>query len=254
MPQATPDPRSETVHHIPLAEIDGGALTRDRSGLDQDALNELRASIAASGLRMPIEIFPLTEPKVQASGPPQRYGLLSGFRRLYAYQAQFEQTGQPRYATNPAFLRTRGTMAEALAAVVEENEIRAAISPWERGRIVWLAHRQEVFGTIEEAVAKLYPAANKFKRSRLRSLAHLVEELDGLLTNPESLSQQRLLRIDAAFRAGFDNVIRTALAESSLDGPATQWQILLPILTEAERPPSDTPKRPDRPRRVYRPR
>jgi ParB family chromosome partitioning protein len=86
-------------------------------------------------------------------------------------------------------------------------------------------------------------------------LAHLAEELDGPLTNPESLSQQRLLRIDAAFRAGFDNVVRTALAESSLDGPQTQWQILLPILTEAEQPPSDTPTpRPSRPRRVYRPR
>jgi ParB family chromosome partitioning protein len=199
---------------------------------------------------MPVEIFPLTEPR-----PPHRYGLLSGLRRLHAYQALHELTGQDRYTTIPAFLRAPGTMAEALAGMVEENEIRAEVSPWERGRIAWLAHRQEIFGTIEEAVAKLYPAANKAKRARLRTLAHLVEELDGFLTNPEGLNQHRLLRIEAAFRAGFGNVIHTALAESSLRDPDTQWQLLLPILTEAENPPPDAPEpRPGRPRRVYRPR
>ena len=128
-------------------------------------------------------------------------------------------------------------MAEALTSMVEENEIRASLSPWERGHIAWLAHRQEIFGTIEEAVAKLYPAADRMKRARLRAVAHLVEELDGVLTNPECLTQQRLLRIEAAFTAGFGNVIHTALAESSLQDADTQWKLLLPILTEAETPP-----------------
>jgi ParB family chromosome partitioning protein len=249
-----PDPTPHTLHHIPLAEINDAALTRDRSGLDADALAELRLSIAASGLRMPIEVFALPESETSAPKPPHRYGLLSGFRRLLAFRELHELTRQDRYTTIPAFLRAPGTMAEALTAMVEENEIREALSPWERGRIAYLAHRQQIFPTIEEAVARLYPAAKAMKRSRLRSLAHLAEELDGLLTNPESLSQQRLLRIDAAYRAGFDNVIRTALAESSLDGPQAQWQLLLPILTEAEQPPSEAPKRPGRPRRLYRPR
>ncbi len=245
-----PDPTPDTVHRSPLAEIDDAALTRDRSGLDEDALTELRLSIAAGGLRMPVELFALSEPR-----PPHRYGLLSGLRRLHAYQALHELTGDDRYAAIPAFLRAPGSMAEALAAMVEENEIRADLSPWERGRIAWLAHRQEIFGTIEEAVAKLYPAANKDKRARLRSLARLAEELDGFLTNPEGLNQNRLLRLEAAFRAGFGNVIHTALAESSLDDPQTQWQLLLPILTEAEQPPSEAPKpRPGRPRRLARPR
>ena len=93
-------------------------------------------------------------------------------------------------------------------------------------------------------MAKLYPAANKAKRARLRTLAHLVEELDGFLTNPEGLNQHRLLRIEAAFRAGFGDVIRTALEESSLEDPQTQWQLLLPLLTEAENPPPNAPKPP----------
>ncbi len=244
------DPTPDTVHRIALAEIDDAALTRDRNGLDETALTELRLSIAASGLRMPIELFQLSEPC-----PPHRYGLLSGLRRLHAYQALHKLTGDDRYAAIPAFLRAPGSMAEALTSMVEENEIRADLSPWERGRIALLAHRQEVFGTIEEAVAKLYPAADRFKRARLRDIAHLVDELDGILTDPECLNQHRLQRIEAAFKAGFGNVIQTALAESSLEDPDTQWRLLLPILTEAESPPPNTPKpRPGRPRRVYRPR
>ncbi|MGR3717555.1 MAG: ParB/RepB/Spo0J family partition protein, partial [Thermohalobaculum sp.] len=193
-----PDPMPDTVHHIPLAEIDEAALTRDRDALDEAALTELRLSIAASGLRMPVELFALSEPR-----PPHRYGLLSGLRRLHAFQALHELTGDDRYTAIPAFLRAPGSMAEALAAMVEENEIRADLSPWERGRIAWVAHRQEVFGTIEEAVAKLYPAANRAKRARLRALAHLAEELDGHLTAPETLNQRQALRLAAALQAGF---------------------------------------------------
>ncbi len=243
-------PTPGTIHQIPLTEIDDAALARDRNGLDEDALTELRLSIAASGLRMPVELFKLSEPR-----QPHHYGLLSGLRRVHAFRELLDLTGQDRYATIPAFLRAPGTMAEAMAAMVEENEIREALSPWERGRIAWLAHRQEIFGTIEEAVAKLYPAANSQKRSRLRALAHLVEELDGILTNPQNLSLRQALRLAAALQAGFGEVIRTALEESKAENPQTQWQLLLPILIEAETPPPETPTpRPGCPRRISRPR
>ena len=245
-----PDSTS-TIHQIPLAEIDDNALTRDRSGLGEDALTELKASIAASGLRQPVELFALSDPR-----PPHRYGLLSGLRRLAAFRDLHELTGQERYAAIPAFLRAPGTMAEALSAMVEENEIRESLSPWERGRIAWLAHRQGVFPTIEEAVARLYPAANAVKRTRLRAIAHLAEELDGHLTAPERLSLRQCLRLSAALNAGFGEAIRTALEESSLTDPRTQWDLLLPLLTEAERQPAEpaAPERPGRPRRVSRPR
>ena len=74
-----------------LAEIDDAVLARDRNGLDETALTELRLSIAASGLRMPVELFELSEPR-----PPHRYGLLSGLRRLHAYRALHELTGWAR--------------------------------------------------------------------------------------------------------------------------------------------------------------
>ena len=255
MPDAT-----ATIHHIALAEIDDNALTRDRSGLGADALTELKTSIAASGLRQPVELFALSDPRISSSGEPHRYGLLSGLRRLMVFRDLHELTAQERYAAIPAFLRAPGTMAEALTSMVEENEIRESLSPWERGRIAWIAHRQEVFGTIEEAVARLYPAANAVKRTRLRDVAHLAEELDGVLTAPEQLSLRQCLRIVGAIRQGFGEAIRTALEESSLDDPQTQWDLLLPLLIESEHQPAGTaaaappPERSSRPRRVYRPR
>ncbi len=115
-----PDPTPDTVHQIALTEIDDAVLARDRNGLDEAALNELRLSIAASGLRMPVELFRLSEPR-----PPLRYGLLSGLRRLQAFRELDDLTGQELYAAIPAFLRAPGTMAEAMASMVEENEIRA---------------------------------------------------------------------------------------------------------------------------------
>jgi ParB family transcriptional regulator, chromosome partitioning protein len=241
----------ENLHHIPIAAIDEAALTRDRTGLDAEALAELRLSIAAHGLRMPIEVFELAEPRGALS-----HGLLSGFRRLTAVRALHELTGEARWETIPAFLRAPADLGAALTAMVEENEVRAELSPFERGRIIVAARDQGVFGTIEEAVERLYPAASPQKRARLRTLARLAEEIEGHLTAPEFLTQAQALRLAAAFRAGFGEAIRTALAEASLSDPASQWQALLPILAEAERAPRDdvAPARPGRPRRVLSPR
>jgi ParB family chromosome partitioning protein len=157
---------SDTVHHIPLAEIDQSALTRDRTGLDPEPQSELEQSIAVSGLRQPIEVFPLAEPR-----DGQRYGLLSGFRRLLAFRTQLENTGQDRYQTIPAFVRERTDLATSLAAMVEENEIRAGISPFERGLIAVTARNMGAFASIEEAVDGLYPNATRHKRTKLRQIA-----------------------------------------------------------------------------------
>lgn len=93
------------------------------------------------------------------------------------------------------------------------------------------------------------------KRSRLRALAHLVDELDGHLTDPRRLSQRQCLRLAAALSAGFGNLIRTALEESASTEPEAQWALILPILAEAERQPADAPvPHPPRPRRLLRPR
>ena len=220
---------SDPVHLIPIAEIDEAALTRDRTGLDAEPQTELELSIAASGLRQPIEVFPLAEPR-----DPHRYGLLSGFRRLLAFRRLLELSNQDRYTAIPAFLRERTSLAAAFASMVEENEIRAGLSPFERGLVAVRARNQGAFASIEEAIEGLYPNATRLKRSRLRALAFFAEEMDGQFTAPEKLSQSRAFRIARAINAGFGELIRTALDESSLRDPDHQWDLIEPILAEAE--------------------
>lgn len=234
---------------IPTTEIDESALPRDRTHLDAAALLELRLSIATHGLRTPIEVF------ATDSDSPQPYALISGFRRLTAYRALHDLTQNPTYATINATILHPKTITHALTLMVEENDIRADLSPWEKGRIAVAARNHGHFDTIDAATIALYPNATPMRRSRLRALALLVDELDGHLTAPETLSQRQALRLAAALRAGFTDLIRTALDQSHTKTPEANWTLLLPILDEAEQSLKDpTPYRPGRPRRLITPR
>jgi ParB family chromosome partitioning protein len=220
----------DSIHLIPLAEIDANALARDRTAQDEEALFELRLSIAVNGLRMPIEVFELAEPEGEL-----RYGLISGFRRLAAFRELSETAYEKeKYAAIPAFLREPQSIAEALVAMVEENAIRAEVSPWEQAMVAVTARDRRVFDTVEAAVDALYANLSREKRKRLRALAHLTEELAGYLTDPETLSLRQLLRLASAMTRGYGDLMRHALGESSVTDPGSQWQTLLPILVEAE--------------------
>jgi ParB family transcriptional regulator, chromosome partitioning protein len=228
---------------IPTIQIDAEALPRDRTHLDPTALTELRLSIATHGLRTPVEVY------VTDTG----FALISGFRRLTAYRALHQLTQNPAYATITATILRPKSIPEALTLMVEENDIRADLSPWEKGRIAVEARNLGHFDTIDAATIALYPNATPMRRSRLRALALLVDELDGHLTAPETLSQRQALRLAAALRAGFTDLIRTALDQSHTKTPEANWTLLQPILDEAEQSLKDpTPYRPGRPRRVLR--
>ena len=224
---------------IPLTDIDENALPRDRTTLCPTALNELQNSIATHGLRTPIEVFAST------TAP---YGLISGFRRLTAVRNLAALN--PAITTIAATLRTPATLQDALTTMVEENDIRADLSPWEKGRIATRARDLGLFPTIDAAIHALYPNATPMRRSRLRSLALLADELEGTLTAPETLSMRQALRLATALRGGFADLIRLALDQSKARTPEAEWSLLAPILTEAEQSLHDqTPYRPGRPRR-----
>jgi ParB family transcriptional regulator, chromosome partitioning protein len=238
------------IHHIPLAEIDAAALDRDRSHLDAAALTELRLSIATSGLRMPIEVYPFATPDPTS---PHRYGLISGFRRLAAVRALAETAADPaRYATIPAFLRTPRDAADAYRQMVEENAIRAELSPWEQAMVAVKSARAEAHPGIDAAIEDLYANLSRQKRTRLRTIAHLADDLDGYLTAPTTLSERQLLRLAPLIPRGYADVLRATLAETAATDPEAEWRALLPILLEAERPEpaNPAPARPGRPRRV----
>lgn len=234
---------TDSIHAIPLDRIDEDALPRDRTRLDPTALSELTTSIATTGLRQPIEVF----------ATDTGYGLISGLRRLTAFR-QLAGSRPDDFATIPAFLRDPGTLETALTRMVEENDIRADISPWDQARMVIEAWRAGLYDTPDAALAGLYPNANRQRRARIRSVAVVVEEFEGTLIDPDHLTQRQLLRLAAACREGFIEVLTHALTECGAATAPAQWRLLETVLAEAEadaRSPEHSP-RPGRPRRVAR--
>ena len=245
----TDAPTPPEIALIPLGAIEAEALTRDRATSDEDALAELQRSIAANGLRLPIEIFPIRD-------APGRYALISGHRRLTTYRRLHDLSADPaKYAAIPAFIRRPDSVEAAFTAMVEENEIRAELSPWERGRIAVAARDAGVFDTVDAAVETLFASGSAIKRRRLRTLAALVESMDGILGAPETLSLRQALRLAAAVQRGYAELICHALEESSLRTPDAQWATILPILVESETTDPVEPHArggaPGRPRRTY---
>ncbi|WP_138472570.1 ParB N-terminal domain-containing protein [Poseidonocella sp. HB161398] len=228
---------------IPTREIIADELTRDRMQLDPEEMAELKASIRASGLRLPVEVFELSEPDPSGA----RFGLLSGFRRLAAIRALEAETGDPAHAAIKAIVREPGTAARAYLAMVEENEIRADLSPYERGRVAVLAVSHGAFERVEEAVDGLFHAASKAKRSKIRSFALVHEELGDLLVYPEALTERAGLRLANALRAGLGPQLRQAAGQGGAADAAGEWAALEPWCLEAEAQTKD-PRRGGRPK------
>ena len=226
---------------LPLTQIDADALPRDRTALEPEALEELATSIATTGLRQPIEVWAYPD-------TPNRYGLISGLRRLSAHQLLAERRGNGDFTTIAAFIRTPASIPAAMAAMVAENEVRAEITPWEKGKTLIAALSAGIFDTLDAACTGLHPTATRQKRARLRAFAEVVEELDGALATPELLTTRQMHHLSAALRRGMSEVIGLSLADHRRASLATQWQALLPILNEPVE--TETPTAPGRPRRV----
>lgn len=231
--------------HLPLSEVREDALLRDRSHLDPAALEDLAASIARDGLRQPIEVWALSQPT-----ETQRYGLISGLRRLSALRL-LNRRNPSSHSTIAAFLRTPASIPDAMAQMIAENEIRENLTPWERGLTLATAVAQDLFPNLDAAVAALHPTATKQKRARLRNLALVAEALEHSFSNPELLSQNQIERLAACLRGGLTDLIHQILKENRGKSLPSQWAALLPSLAEALTPETDpTPTTPARPRRL----
>ncbi|MGB0661754.1 MAG: ParB/RepB/Spo0J family partition protein [Mangrovicoccus sp.] len=232
------------IRPLPLSQIIADELTRDRLDLGTEAMEELKASIRLGGLRLPVEVFPLSEPDPSGA----QYGLVSGYRRLAAFRALASENPQGGYDTIPALIREPGSVGAAYRQMVEENEIRADLTPYERGRIAVIAAGQGAFDSVEAAVNGLFHAASKAKRSKIRGFAVIHEELGDMLEFPEQLSERAGLRLAACLRAGYASKLREALATGQGIDPESEWQVLEPIVDAAEAETRD-PKRAGRPRK-----
>ena len=223
------------ILEVPLAQIQPDAMIRDRTVLIAEEMTELQNSIALNGLRLPIEVFALPNP--QPDGP--RYGVLSGYRRLKAVQHLLDLTGEEKYATIRTILRNPDKMGGTFAAMIEENEIRASLSHFERGRIVVIAVQQGAFVNVEEAVNALFPSASKAKRSKIRSFALIFEELGDMLRFPEALKEKEGLRLAQVLRQGAEARLREILASEGSDTPAREAELLARAFGEFVQKPKD---------------
>lgn len=218
------------VLDLPLSSIKATHLQRDRMHMDPEDMASLKASIRDRGQQMPIEVVAL---------PEGGYGLISGARRLAALTALRDETGDDRFGTAKALLRSLGDAPEAYLAMVEENEIRADLSFYERGRLAHEAARLGVFETAAAAVKMLFQHAPAPKRSKILSFVALHQALGHALHFPEAIPEKLGLALVKAIEADPGLAARMSGDLERVKTPAEERAVLERAL--ARRPEKESP-------------
>jgi len=178
------------VLSLPLDAVKPDYLIRDRLSCDPDEMEALKQSIRHRGQQTPIEVADL--------GGGQ-YGLISGWRRLQALAALYEDSGGlARFGHIQALLRLPKDRPAAYISMLEENEVRANLSFYERARIVTLAVEAGVFDSDKKALQSLFSTASFAKRSKVKSFMPLVRALDGALRFPAQIPERLGLALSRA--------------------------------------------------------
>lgn len=221
------------IQTLRLDEVDAGYLVRDRlppaaGSAAEDEMQALIDSLRARGQQVPIEVVDLG-----ASAQP-RYGLISGWRRLTALR-QLAAEGHAPAAQVQALLRCPETAAAAYRAMVEENEIRAGLSYYERARIVARAVDQGVFAAPRDALAELFAASSRARRSKIGSFLRIHAALDGALrfpaAIPERLGLELARALDDAARPDFAKRLRERLRKSPPESVSAEQAVLTKALS-----------------------
>lgn len=167
---------------IALDSVDAQKLIRDRAQGADDELDELIASIREIGLSNPIRV------EQSADG---RYELIQGWRRLSAYRALLEETGDVEsWGRIPAGIVARGDALEQLyRRMVDENMVRKDISFAEMAQLAvrYAADPLTPENDPEKAVAILFKSAGYQKRSYIRNFIRLVDALGDVLIYPQDI-------------------------------------------------------------------
>ncbi len=228
------------IQPVPLDSIVTDHLVRDRISNEDEDMAALKQSLLARGQQTPVEVTALPS----APDGSARYGLISGWRRVQALRALAEETGEARFLSVLALLRQPRDQAEAYVAMVEENEIRANLSFFERARIVLRALESGVFETEKQALQSLFASASYPKRSKIKSFLPVVAALDGVLRFPSALNERNGLALSKALSetpALVDRVV-AALRHATPETPDAETAVLLAAMakkTEPKKPVRD---------------
>ena len=201
------------IQPLPLSMIEAGHLVRDRLLDDSDdEMEALVASLRARGQQTPLDVVALEN---------GRYGLISGLRRLTALKRLGQDTALARVIAPDS-------ASDAYVAMIEENEIRASLSLYERARIVAKAVEAGVYPDTRDALLTLYASTPRAKRSKIKSVITVVEALDGALRFPTALSERTCLDLARALEedAGFGEVLRSRLTANLAEDAAAELALL----------------------------
>lgn len=225
------------VMRLALDVIAVDHLVRDRVVVDDDEMESLKDSLRDRGQQTPIEVVDLGQ---------GRYGLISGWRRLMALQAlQADAPDEGRFAHVQALVRSPQSAPEAYRAMVEENELRANLSFYERARIAVKATEEGVYDSPKQAVQSLFSSVRRAKRSKILSFTELVV-LDDYLSFPGAIPEKLGLAIVAAMRSdpGFQAQLIAKLARAAPRADGAEERALLERCLRPPAPPSPTPTTP----------
>ena len=208
------------IQRIPLEEIRRDHLLRDRMVIDADEMAVLEASLAARGQQTPIEVVAL-----EGEG----YGLISGLRRVEALRNLGEESVL-------ALVRRPESADAAYVAMVEENEVRANLSFYERARVAAEAARIGVYPSSQAAVAALFAHASAPKRSKILSFVTLHDVLGAHLRFPVAIPEKLGLALVKAIETvpAFGVRLRDSLRKSPAADAAAERAALERALRRAE--------------------
>lgn len=207
------------VRKLGLDQIETGHLSRDRMLLDPDEMAVLKTSLAARGQQTPIEVLRLS------SG---RYGLISGLRRVRALR----DLGASEVL---ALIRQPKTAAASYVAMVEENEVRAVLSFYERANIAVQAVEAGVYDNVQVAVKGLFASVAAAKRSKILRFVVVRQKLEGCLTFPTAIPEKLGLALAASLEA--DKAVAVRIKDALRKTPPTEAAAERRVLERALKAP-----------------
>lgn len=205
---------------LALDSVKADYLIRDRLVCDEDEMEALKQSIRHRGQQTPIEVTDLGQ---------GTYGLISGWRRLQALCALHDESGgHERYSKVQALLRLPADRPAAYISMLEENEVRANLSFYERARIALLAVEAGVFESEKKALQTLFSTASFAKRSKVKSFMPVVRALDSVLRFPAQIPERLGLALSRAITEdpGFADDLCQKLKSQSLSTPEAERALL----------------------------
>ena len=208
------------VRKIAIDMIDLTHLSRDRMVSEPEDMEVLKASLAARGQQTPIEVLTL---------PSGHFGLISGLRRVEALKALGE-------AEVLAFLRKPRNAGASYVAMVEENEVRAGLSFYERANISVQAVDAGVYRSPQDAVKALFASVPSAKRSKILRFVVLRQRLGQALRFPTAISEKLGLALANAVEA--DKAVATRLRDTLRKTPPADAMAERRVLERALKGPA----------------